>query len=276
LVLSLATSTGWPIRQIDVQNAFLHGWLSEDVFMTQPPGFIHPQFPNHIYKLHKALYGLKQAPRAWFSRLSDRLLELGFISSRSDPSLFILHTPQETSFVLIYVDDILITSSLPHGTASLIQSLRAEFAIKDLGPLHYFLSMEGTSTPDGLILSQQRYILDLLKKSNMSEAKPIKTPMSTAHTLSLLFGDPLPDPSPYRSLVGAFQYLSLTRLDISFAVNKVSQFMHRPTSLHLQAVKRIFRYLKSTISYGLLLCCSSSHTLHAYFDADWAGCPNDR
>jgi hypothetical protein len=155
LVLSLATFAGWPIRQIDVQNAFLHGWLSEDVFMTQPPGFIHPQFPNHICKLHKALYGLKQAPRAWFSRLSDRLLELGFFGSHSDPSLFICRTSQETTFVLIYIDDILITSSLSQATTSLIHSLRVEFAIKDLGPLHYFLGMEATPTPDGLILSQQ-------------------------------------------------------------------------------------------------------------------------
>jgi hypothetical protein len=274
LVLSLAISAGWPVRQIDVHNAFLHGWLSEDVYMTQPPGFIHPQFPHHICKLHKALYGLKQAPRAWFSRLSDRLLELGFIGSHSDSSLFIRRTHLEITYVLIYVDDILITSSLPQGTDSLLQSLRADFAIKDLGPLHYFLGMEAISTSDGIILSQQRYILDLLRKSNMLEAKPVKTPMSTAHALTLLSGDTLTDPSPYRSLVGALQYLSLTRPDISFAVNKVSQFMHRPTSLHLQAVKRILRYLKFTISYGLLLRRSTSRTLDAY--SDWAGCPDDR
>jgi hypothetical protein len=93
LVLSLAISAGWPVRQIDVYNAFLHGWLSEDVYMTQPPGFIHPQFRHHVCKLHKVLYGLKQATRAWFSRLSDRLLELGFLSSHSDSSLFICRTP---------------------------------------------------------------------------------------------------------------------------------------------------------------------------------------
>jgi hypothetical protein len=244
--------------------------------MAQPPGFIHPQFPQHVCKLHKALYGLKQAPRAWYSRLSDRLLELGFIGSHSDSSLFIRRAPPEITYVLIYVDDILITSSLPQGTDSLLQSLQDDFAIKDLGPLNYFLGMEAISTTDGIILSQQRYILDLLRKSNMSEAKPVKTPMSTAHTLTLLSGDTLTDPSPYRSLVGALQYLSLTRPNISFAVNKVSQFMHRPTSLHLQAVKRILRYLKSTISYGLLLRRSPSRTLQAYSDADWAGCPDDR
>ena len=202
-------------------------------------------------------------------------MELGFLGSHSDSSLFIRHTPSEITYVLIYVDDILITSSLPQGTDSLLQSLRSDFAIKDLGNLHYFLGMEAISTSDGIILSQQRYILDLLRKSNMLEAKPVKTPMSTAHTLTLLSGDTLTDPSSYRSLVGALQYLALTRPDISFAVNKVSQFMHRPTSLHLQAVKRILRYLKFTISYGLLFRRSKSRTLQAYSDADWAGCPDD-
>jgi hypothetical protein len=136
--------------------------------------------------------------------------------------------------------------------------------------------MEAISTPDGLILSQQRYILDLLRKSNMFDAKPVKSPMFTAHTLSLHSGVPFNDPSSYRSLVGALQYLSLTCLDISFAVNKVSQFMHRPTSLHLQAVKRILCYLKFTITYGLLLRRSPFHSLQAYSDVDWAGYPDDR
>jgi hypothetical protein len=154
LALFLAISPCWPIRQIDIQNAFLHGWLSEDVYMTQSPRFIDPQFPHYICKLHKALYGLKQAPRAWYSRLSDHLLELGFVNSRFDPSLFIRHTPQKTTNVLIYVDDILLTSSLPQGTTSLLHYLRAEFAIKDLSPLHFFLGMEATTTLAGLILSQ--------------------------------------------------------------------------------------------------------------------------
>jgi hypothetical protein len=155
LVRSLAISSGWPIRQIDVQNAFLHGWLSEDVYMAQPPSFLHPQYPTHVCKLHKALNGLKQAPRAWFSRLSDRLFELGFVGSRSDSSLFTCCTPQHTTYILIYVDDILIISSTPYGTTSLLQSLKVDFAIKDLGPLHFFLGMEAIFTPDGLILSQQ-------------------------------------------------------------------------------------------------------------------------
>jgi hypothetical protein len=110
-VLSIALSAGWSIRQIDIQNAFLHGYLSEEVFMSQPLSYRHPQYPNHVCKLNKAIYGLKQAPRAWFSRLSTRLIALGFHGSKSDTSLFICHTSSFTMYVLIYVDDIIITSS---------------------------------------------------------------------------------------------------------------------------------------------------------------------
>ena len=147
-------------------------------------GYLHPQYPTHVCKLHRALYGLKQATCAWFSLINDRLLEFGFVGSRSDSSLFTCCTSQHTTYVLNYVDDILITSSTPHWTTSLLQSLKVDFAVKDHGPLHFFLRMEAISTPNRLILSQQRYILDLLRKRNMSDARPIKSPMSTTHTLS--------------------------------------------------------------------------------------------
>ena len=110
----------------------------------------------------------------------------------------------------------------------------------------------------------------------MLHAKPFSSPMSTAHQLSLFEGNPISDVTQYSSTVEALQYLSLTRPDISFAVNKVCQFMHRPTDLHWTAVKRILRYLKHSLDYGLLLRCNPSPQLSTFFDADWAGCPDDR
>lgn len=121
--------------------------------MLQPPGFTHPSFPNAVCKLHKALYGLKQAPRAWFDRLSSRLLELHFKASKSDSSLFIYNFNGVTIFVLIYVDDIIITSSHKEAILRLIGDLQLSFAIKDLGPLHFFLGVEATWTKDALHLS---------------------------------------------------------------------------------------------------------------------------
>uniref|UniRef100_A0A2N9FSQ2 Uncharacterized protein n=1 Tax=Fagus sylvatica TaxID=28930 RepID=A0A2N9FSQ2_FAGSY len=220
-VLSLAVASHWDIRQLDVTNAFLHGVLSEDVYMTQPPGFVHPSFPNHICKLHKALYGLKQAPRAWFSRLSQRLLALGFHGSKSDTSLFIHNSGTDLTFFLIYVDDIIVTGKNKHSIDRLIQALQADFALKDLGPLHFFLGVQAYTTETGLFLSQRRYISDLLKKTNMHEAKPVSSPMSSSTVLSRFGGTALSDPTTYRSVVGSLQYLSLTRPDLAFAVNKM-------------------------------------------------------
>jgi hypothetical protein len=160
-VLNIAISAGWCVRQIDIQNAFLHGHLSKEVYMTQPPGFHHPQFPNHICKLCKAIYGLKQAPRAWFSHLNNRLLALGFHSSKSDNSLFICRTSTVTIYVLIYVDDIIISSSSFVAIDQLLSSLQANFAVKDLGSLKFFLGVEVIPTTTGVLLSQQQYIKDI-------------------------------------------------------------------------------------------------------------------
>jgi hypothetical protein len=275
-VLSIAVSAKWSIKQLDVTNAFLHGFLQEFVYVVQPPGFIHPSFPDHVYHLRKSLYGLKQAPKAWFSRLSNRLIELGFHGSKADTSLFIHGHSASTIFILIYVDDILVTSPSTTLIDGFISKLQCDFPIKDLGSINYFLGVEVLPDPHGLFLSQRKYILDLLKKSNMLSAKPVTSPMSSSKTLSRFDGEAFHDPSLYCSIVGSFQYLSLTRPDVSFAVNKVCQFLQRPTIPHWTAVKRILRYLKQTLFYGLLLRRNSSAHLHAYFDTDWAGCPDDR
>jgi hypothetical protein len=153
-VLSLAYSAGWSLNQIDIHNAFLHGFLSEDVYMVQPPGFINPNYPQHVCKLHKALYDLKQSPRAWFSRLSEKLIQLGFIGSKADSSLFIYQKNSVTMYLLIYVDDIIITGSDPAAITELLQLLRVDFAVKDLGDLHYFLGVEVLKLKSSLLLSQ--------------------------------------------------------------------------------------------------------------------------
>jgi histone deacetylase 1/2 len=276
VMLSYAVSNQWPIHQIDIQNAFLHGNLSEEVYMHQPLGYVHPRFPNHICRLHKALYGLKQAPRAWYHRLQEHLLSLGFVNSCSDTSLFICRHGPASLFLLVYVDDILITGSNPLAISQLITNLSQEFAVKDLGRLKYFLGMEAHQLAEGLLLSQSQYIFNLLQRTNMVDAKPVSSPMSSSQKLSLVSGAPYSNPSNYRSVVGALQYLSLTRPDISFAVNKVCQFMHQPTDEHWTAVKRILRYLKFSIHFGLLIKPSTSTQLSIYSDADWAGCPDDR
>jgi len=148
------------------------------------------------------------------------------VNSCSDTSLFICRHGSASLFLLVYVDDILITGSNPLAISQLITNLNHEFAVKDLGHLKYLMGMEAHQLAEGLLLSQRQYIFNLLQCTNMMDAKPVSSPMSSSQKLSLVSGAPYSDPSNYRSVVRALQYLSLTRPDISFAVNKVCQFMH--------------------------------------------------
>ena len=272
ILLSLAVQSDWFLNQLDISNAFLHGELQEDVYMQQPPGFSDPNYPNHVCKLRKSLYGLKQAPRAWFDKLFAVLKSLGFHQSQSDASLFVIQVPVPV-IVLVYVDDILVTGPNPAACQSFIQKLSTIFPVKDLGPLHYFLGLEVQRSSAGLFLHQSKYILDLLQKTNMEGAKPCLTPLGSIkldHT-----GPLLPDPLRVQIHCRCLAILTWTRPDLSFAVNQVCQFMHAPREPHLQAAKRILRFLKATVSHGLWFKKGDIH-LTAYSDADWAGCLFDR
>jgi hypothetical protein len=274
-VLSIAIAQDWPVHQLDINNAFLHGTLAETVYCAQPSGFVDASQPDHVCRLNKSLYGLKQAPRAWYSRFTDHLLRLGFVGSRADPSLFIYTRNTETLYLLLYVDDIVLTASSEQLLRHTITALEREFSLKDLGALHYFLGVAVTRSPTGMFLSQRQYILDVLDRAGMTECNPCSTPVDTQSKLGAT-GAPVADPSTYRSLVGALQYLSFTRPDVAYAVQQVCLYMHDPREPHLNAVKRILRYLRDTVDYGLQLHRSSPTSLTAYTDADWAGCPDTR
>ena len=140
-VLSIAVGNAWELRQMDVNNAFLHGALSETVYMMQPPGFKDPSKPNHVCRLQKAIYGLKQAPRAWYTTLKNALLELGFENSRADSSLFIYRKDSIICYFLVYVDDLVITGNNKNFVASIIKKLGDRFSLKDMGLLHFFLGV---------------------------------------------------------------------------------------------------------------------------------------
>ena len=248
---SPVVTQGWLLRQLDVNNAFLHGTLTEAVYVVQPPGFKDDTKPTHVCRLNKAIYGLKQAPRACYSALKRAIMEFGFENSKADSSLFIYKTKSVTCYFLVYVDDLIIIGNDPSFVSSIIDQLGNRFSLKDMGQLHFFLGMEIIPTTKGLFLSQHKYIRDLLTKTNMHGAKDVTTPLSTSTVLKLIDGTSSADSTEFRSVIGALQYLSLTRPDISFAVNKLSQFMHKPTTTHWAAAKRLLRYLKHTIFHGI-------------------------
>uniref|UniRef100_A0A2N9FXA9 Integrase catalytic domain-containing protein n=1 Tax=Fagus sylvatica TaxID=28930 RepID=A0A2N9FXA9_FAGSY len=275
LILALAVTYNWPLRQLDVSNAFLHGILKEEVYMAQPPGYVSPAHPNHVCHLHKSIYGLKQAPRAWFESFTSQLVTLGFHSSTADSSLFIYRSGSTVAFLLLYVDDIVLTGNNALFLSQLITNLSKVFELKDLGTLSFFLGLQIQRSSTGLTLTQTKYATDLLHKHHMQHCSPCKTPCVPHVRLSATEGTPLTDVHAYRSLVGALHYLTFTRPDLSFAVHQVCQFMNAPTSIHLTAAKRILRYLQGTLDHGLHYTPGPT-TLSAFTDADWAGDPNDR
>jgi hypothetical protein len=211
------------------------------------------------------LYGLKQAPRAWHQRFSGFVQQTGFTASISD-----------IAYLLLYVDDIILTASSTRLLRRITESLHSEFAMIDLGDLHHFLGISVTRSSDGLFLSQRQYAANLLQRAGMAECHSTATPVDTHAKLSAVDGAPVADATQYRSLAGALQYLTLTRPDLAYAVQQVCLFMHDPREPHLALLKRVLRYVKGTLSTGLHIGTGAITSLTAYSDADWAGCPDSR
>ncbi|XP_022021286.1 uncharacterized mitochondrial protein AtMg00810-like [Helianthus annuus] len=157
-----------------------------------------------------------------------------------------------------------------------MSSLAHEFAMKDLGPLSYFLGISVSRTADSMFLSQQSYAADIIARAGMQSCNPVATPVDTNSKLSATSSEPFHDPTLYRSLAGALQYLTFTGPDITYAVQQICMHMHAPRIDHWNALKRIVRYVKGSATLGLMLTGSSSPSLVSYTDADWAGCPDTR
>uniref|UniRef100_A0A803Q2E8 Reverse transcriptase Ty1/copia-type domain-containing protein n=1 Tax=Cannabis sativa TaxID=3483 RepID=A0A803Q2E8_CANSA len=270
VVLTIAITKGWSIRQLDVNNAFLNGDLQEEIYMQQPPGFVSQEHPDYVCKLNKAIYGLKQAPRAWFEKLSTALISMGFHSSQADNSLFIQANNMTCIYILIYVDDILIMGNNDEAVNKAITGLSTKFALKDLGILNYFLGIQVTKTDHGLLLSQTKYLQDLLSKGDMQNVNTQNTPMNSGLKLSNYGSEPMEDVTLYRSIFGALQYATITRPELTFSVNKVCQFMHAPLQQHWMVMKHILRYIAGTLDYGLHLKTATDFSIEAFCDADWA------
>ncbi|GJT24490.1 ribonuclease H-like domain-containing protein [Tanacetum coccineum] len=242
MVRSLALSWNWHIQQLDVKNAFLNGDLSETVYMYQPPGYAN---------------------------------RVSFSSSRCNSSLFIYQHGSKVAYLLIYIDDIVLTASSTNLLQRNIPSLHKEFDMTDLGALNYFLGIYVTHDSTGMFLSQNKYALELLDRAHIANCNPNRTPVDMESKLGS-DGDPISDPILYRSLAGGLQYLTFTRPYISYAVQQVCLHMHDPRETHLAALKRVLRYVRGTLDFGLQLYASITGSLVAYTDADCAGCPTTR
>ncbi|GKD47906.1 putative ribonuclease H-like domain-containing protein [Tanacetum coccineum] len=227
LFLAYASYMDFTVYQMDVKSAFLYGTIEEEVYVCQPPGFVDPEFPNRVYKVEKTLYGLHQAPRAWYETLSTYLLENGFRRGTIDKSLFIKKIKNDILLVQMYVDDIIFGSTK--------KSLRLQLEQRK----------------DGIFLSQDKYVFDILKKFGLSSVKTTSTSMETHKPLSKDADGTYVDVHLYRSMIGSLMYLTSSRPDIMFAVCACSRFQFQPKAFHLHAVKIIFRYLKGHPTLGL-------------------------
>jgi hypothetical protein len=177
ILLSLAANLDWPLHQLDVKNAFLNGDLEEEVYMDIPPGF-EDRFGSNVCKLNKSLYGLKQSPRAWFEKFTQSMKKQGYIQGQADHTLFTKFSQDgKIAVLIVYVDDIVLTGNDTDEMGRVKEKLAIDFEIKDLGSMRYFLGMEVARSKDGIVVSQQKYILDLLKETGMSGCRPADTPM---------------------------------------------------------------------------------------------------
>lgn len=281
VLLALAASQNWYLVQLNVSNAFLNADLLEEVYMDIPPSYNIQGESTHcdvplVCKLHKSLYGLRQASRQWYSKFSQALIQLGFIQSKSDYSLFTKGSGDSFLALLVYVDDIIIAGTSLPLIDSLKQAISSIFKIRDLGFLKYFLGIEIARSSSGIFMSQRKYALQLLEDSGFLACKPVSTPMDPRISLSSTGGEPLSDHTQYRRIIGRLLYLTLSRPDITFAIHKLSQYVAQPRLPHLQAVHHLLRYLKGNPGQGLLFPASSTHQLQAFSDADWGTCLDTR
>ncbi|WVZ76656.1 hypothetical protein U9M48_024612 [Paspalum notatum var. saurae] len=265
ILLAFAASKGFKLQQMDVKSGFLNGFIEEEVFVRQPPGFESAKFPDRVYKLRKALYGLKQAPRAWYARLKSFLLKSGFVMDLVDKTLFLLSRGGDTLIVQIYVDDIIFGGSSHALVSSFAEQMSREFEMTLMGELQFFLGLQIKQDPEGIFVHQAKYTRDILKKFNMGDSKPMTTPVSTNTALDAM------------KMAGSGPE-GISRDDRLISVPDGDQTGHSasPRTSHRQAVKRIFRYLKFTPELGLWYSSGSSLYLSGFSDADHAGCRIDR
>jgi hypothetical protein len=276
-ILALAASKGWEMYQLDVKSAFLHGELMEDVYIEQPPGY-QKQGRNKVYKLNKALYGLKQAPRAWYSKIESYFVHEGFTKCPYEHTLFVKQGSEGKMLIVsLYVDDLIYTGNNEEMFCEFRRSMKNKFAMTDLGKMRYFLGVEVKQVDNGILIYQQKYAQDILARFGMENCNSVCSPMVPGNKLIKDEGGKLVDATEYRQMIGCLMYLLATRPDLTFSVCLIARYMDRPTELHLAAAKRVLRYLKGTIGFGVLYKKENDGVkLQGWTDSDYAGDLDDR
>ncbi|KAI3680791.1 hypothetical protein L6452_35567 [Arctium lappa] len=276
MFLAYATHKNFTVFQMDVKTTFLNGILKEEVYVSQPEGFVNQEKPDHVYILDKALYGLKQAPRAWYDVLSTFLVKSGFSKGTVDTTLFIKKEKSDIVLIQIYVDDIIFGSTNTKYCKNFANLMVSRFQMNLIGEMNFFLGLQVKQFSTGIFINQSKYIREILRKFQMENRKPIGTPMAPGTKIGTDPSGKAIDIRTYRGMIGSLMYLTSSRPDIMFSTCLCARYQANPKEIHLTAVKRIFRYLKGTADLGLWYPKDTSFELTAYTDADHAGCMLDR
>lgn len=227
---------------------------------------------DNVYKLHKALYGLKHAPRAWFSRIEDYFIKEGFVNSQNEETIFLkINKLGNILFVSVYVYDLIDTGDEVSMTRDFKKSMQKEFDITDLGKMRYFLGIEVLQTSHRIHISQEKYALEILKRFGMENCNAVCNPMVPGSKLDMDDGGECIDQTFYKQIIGSLIYITMTRPDLQFVVSLLSRFMAKPTQLHLQAAKRVLRYLSGTMDFGIWYKRGGAGEILVYTDSDFAG-----
>ncbi|GJU98609.1 putative ribonuclease H-like domain-containing protein [Tanacetum coccineum] len=275
LFLAYALFKDFVVYQMDVKSAFLYGKIEEEVYVCQPPGFEDLDFPDRVYKVEKALYRLHQAPRAWYETLSTYLLDNGFQRGKIDKTLFIRRDKGDILLVQVYVDDIIFGSTKKSLCTEFEKMMHKKFQMSSIGELTFFLGLQ-VKQEDGIFISQDKYVTEILKKFGFTDVKTASTPMETQKLLLKDEDGEEVDVHLYRSMIGSLMYLTSSRPDFMFAMCACARYQINPKVLHLHDVKRIFRYLKGQPKLGLWYPKDSPFDLVAYTDSDYAEASLDR
>lgn len=274
-LLAVAAQRGWCVYQLDVKSAFLYGELKEEVYVDQPEGFVKIGEEDKVYRLKKALYGLKQAPRAWFSRIESYFKKEGFQKSAYDHTLFLKRSNEKILVVSLYVDDLIFAGNDEVMCAEFKSSMQNEFEMTDLGKMKFFLGVEIYQGDDGIHISQTKYAKEILERFGMENCNSVKNPIVPG-TVVDKNGNQDTDATLYKQLIGCLMYLTVTRPDLMFVVCLISRFMADPKEEHMMLAKRVLRYVKGTLDFGVFYGRSFEVELLGFTDSDYARDMNDR
>ncbi|GKB18891.1 retrovirus-related pol polyprotein from transposon TNT 1-94 [Tanacetum coccineum] len=261
---------------MNVKSAFLNGFINEEVYVAQPPGFIDFAKPNHVYRLKKALYGLKQAPKAWYDRLKSFLIKHDYTMGMVDNTLFTKKKDSNLIIVQIYVDDIIFGSTCQELCDDFAKIMHDEFEMSMMGELNFFLGLQLKQLEDGIFFNQSKYIKEMLKKFGLKDFMPMKIPMSTETKFMKDEEGESVDNTKYKGMIGSLLYLTASRPDIMLNVCLCAHFQEDPKISHLEAIKHIFRYIKGTTHLGLWYLKGSGIETIVYDDSDHARYYMDR